>query len=730
MVNRVFAIIIGCSVLTSFLLFSCEVRDWENPYDSGNFIGVQSPQNLEASQMNVHTIRLTWEGTQSNIAGYRIDRKLGDRDWVLDYAVTDSNNWTDTAAVTRSVNYYRVYAYADENESLPLVASLNPSFPKPAEFQVTQMTDTDIRLSWEDESDGEEGFRIDRKIGDGEWQTHFAIIGENTESWTDTTILLDTTLTYRIQAFASENMSGEETKDIKPTFPAPADLSIGVIDDHRLQLHWQDIYTYETGFSIYRSVNGGTYDFLAEIPSNSKSYVDSNLTVGYNYVYRIHAITAENFSHPAFSTAKQTYLPPPGDVGISSGNPDSVRLAWEVVDLPYVTGYQIERKEGDGAYIVRGKTSHLEFSDTDLSQNKQYTYRVRSVTAHNVSKPSDARTLTWGEYYEERWNGAHSDNVISVAMSDDQEWVASGGQDNVVKLWDRSAGTLVWSGAHSGPVNVLDFGGSSGAVISGGYGGQVIVWDVSSGTRNWTGQHSGVIWDLDIAADGTRVVTGSQDNSLKLWDIAAGTEVWSGNHSDDVRSVGFAPDGATVISAGSDGTVMVWDAATGSTVWEKDIGSPVNTVKIDADQAYVIAGSDRGLTVLEFNTGDIVWENVSGAVKEIATPFDESAVLASGTEIELSAWDLATGTGIWQVEPGRSVTSLMAAQAIERAITGEENGEVAVWNTNTGDLLWSGSHAAKVWAVSIADDATWIASGGYDNQVKCWERKFGWIRKQ
>ncbi|MCF7805346.1 MAG: PQQ-binding-like beta-propeller repeat protein [Candidatus Marinimicrobia bacterium] len=718
-------------ILVLILLFSCEVRDWNNPYDSGNFIGVKSPLNLDITQVDVHTVRLSWEEQQTHIAGYKIDRKLGDDgDWILAYGKTDSTSWVDTAAVTSNVNYYRVYVYADENESLPLVLSLNPSFPKPAEFQVTQKTDTEIKLSWEDESDGEEGFRIGRKIGDGEWQTHYAIAVENTETWTDTKILLDTTLTYRIQGYAGGNFSGEETKDIKPTFPAPKDLSVEVLDDYRLKLHWQDIYTYETGFGIYRSVNGGTYDFLAEIPSNSESYVDSNLTVGYDYVYRLHAITAENQSHPAVTKSKQTYLPPPGNVEISSDDPYSVHLAWEAVDLPYVTEYQVERKEENGPYIVRGKTSHLEFSDGDITQNNQYTYRVRTVTAHNVSQSSKVHTIIWGEYYDEHWNGSHSDNVISVAMSDDHQWIASGGQENSIKLWDRSDGTLVWSGTQSGPVNVLDFGGLSGTVISGGYGGQVVSWDAASGTQNWTDQHTGVVWDVDIAADNTRLVTGSQDNSLKVWDITTGTELWAGHHSDDVRSVQFTADGSAVVSAGSGGSVVMWNAATGAEVWDKEIGSPLNSVNIDPDQAYVLVGSDRGITVLDYDTGDIIWKQSCGPVMEIVNAFDAPTVLASGPDIDLSAWDSETGAKIWQIDPGKSITTLMAAQTTERVVTGSEDGNVTVWNTNTGDLLWSDTNAEKLWAVSIADDATWIVSGGYDNQIKCWERKFGWILKQ
>jgi len=63
-----------------------------------------------------------------------------------------------------------------------------------------------------------------------------------------------------------------------------------------VQLNWQDNSTAETKFEIWRSTNGSTFTWRAQVNANITSFTDSGLTSGQTYYYRVRAINATSSS--------------------------------------------------------------------------------------------------------------------------------------------------------------------------------------------------------------------------------------------------------------------------------------------------------------------------------------------------------------------------------------------------------------------------------------------------
>lgn len=68
----------------------------------------------------------------------------------------------------------------------------------------------------------------------------------------------------------------------------PTNLALSV-DAHEVKIGWRDNSLNEDGFTVWRSLGDDVYTTIASLPANSTYFVDTNISVGQNFMYRIHA---------------------------------------------------------------------------------------------------------------------------------------------------------------------------------------------------------------------------------------------------------------------------------------------------------------------------------------------------------------------------------------------------------------------------------------------------------
>ena len=221
-------------------------------------------------------------------------------------------------------------------------------------------------------------------------------------------------------------------------------------------------------------------------------------------------------------------------------------------------------------------------------------------------------------------NSAH---VTAVAVSPDQRYIVTGGDDGFTRVWDVDRGVLlrtsehehgiysmaispdgrhllcgskrtpgerypgiVWIrdfelgtllktlSGHKGHVTSITMTADSKYVLSGDQHGNVYLWDLETGTLLKTmAGHTAPILTIHVSHDGQHVITGSPDGSVRVWILRGGVLVADLTHTENVHSLIVSPDCRHVITGSMEGTVEVWDF---------DMTSPwIDTAKELAEEA-------------------------------------------------------------------------------------------------------------------------------------------------
>ena len=266
----------------------------------------QAPGDLKATVVSSTRIDLSWTDRSDNEKGFKIERRTLDGSY-SQVAVVGANatSYTSSGLVPGTTYYYRVCAYNDagnsaySNEVTAVTAREEKVPDTPGDLEAVSISSSEIKLTWDDESDNEDGFKIERKKSGGSY-TQIATVGKNVTSYTNKGLEAGTRYYYRVMAYNKEGnspYSNEASAVTDEDVPeAPEDLEAVSISSSEIKLTWDDESDNEDGFKIERKKSGGSYTQIATVGKNVTSYTNKGLEAGTRYYYRVRAYNEEGNS--------------------------------------------------------------------------------------------------------------------------------------------------------------------------------------------------------------------------------------------------------------------------------------------------------------------------------------------------------------------------------------------------------------------------------------------------
>jgi WD40 repeat protein len=355
----------------------------------------------------------------------------------------------------------------------------------------------------------------------------------------------------------------------------------------------------------------------------------------------------------------------------------------------------------------------------------------------------------------------HGGAIGAAAFSPDGRLLATGGHDNMVRLWDGATGKPVAAlRGHTEAITSLAFSpdgktlmSSSGDFVS-HRGGETKLWDVATHRERLTFGRASA--DRAAFSPNGRTVATATFGHVTLWDAATGKAlrsweahpgVWpGGGHPRPfwIHALAYSPDGRTLVTASEDRTVLLWDPQTGQKlrgfgggegeVYAAAFSSDGKLLAVSSSDKFdekLVGSPQKGtLRLWDPATGKLVREvgTHTRAARCLAFIAGDKQLAVSSYDSGIEAWDVATGKKVRQLQARPDFAACLAISPDGQRLAAAGWGDYAavLCDLHTGGPLGPvGGATSRINDVLFTPNGRVLTCGDSDALVRVWDPATG-----
>jgi WD40 repeat protein len=296
--------------------------------------------------------------------------------------------------------------------------------------------------------------------------------------------------------------------------------------------------------------------------------------------------------------------------------------------------------------------------------------------------------------------------VASIAFSSDGKFLAGGGDDNAVHIWDVKTGkevrTMRWQMDPSGPYSSYSLVYASASVtfspddkyLASTGGSPIVIWDVNTGKEVWVLRPNGIADTVAFSPDGKYLAAASSRDTVQFWDIKTGKVARVLKGDGTIHSISFSLDGNYLVAGGSKhiysddspqkwkgliGAIKLWNVKTGKEIWS--VGSE--------------GGIAREVTSVAFSP--------------------DGKFIASGDGGPILFWDVKSGKAVKPFKGNGANPDSFVFSADGKYLAGAIGNRTVLWNFKTGEEIRTfKGHKYGTTSLAFSPDGKYLASSGMD----------------
>ncbi|XP_052403100.1 fibronectin 1b isoform X2 [Carassius gibelio] len=369
--------------------------------ESGPVTGTQktkldSPTNLDFSDVSTNSFTVHWMAPRSVISGYHLRYQPTSGGRAKDERLPPTRNFFTLVNLAPETEYtVYIYAVSGNTESLPLTGTQATVSDAPTDLAVTSSTPTSITISWDAPAVTVRYYKITHgETGERDAPREFTVPGTQSTA-TIQGLRPDTDYTITLYAVTGRGDSPASSTPVIITHrtaggsvSSPSDLDVTDIQDNTLTVRWSPARGPITGYRVTGTPKGGQGPTFSELVGPERTEMTiRGLVPTLEYTINVIALSQEGESTPVVQKATTTNSQHPRDLTFSDVDSTSMLVSWDVPRVPGVTSYRVlysSPEEGQREYqpAVSGRDKSVVLQG--LRPGTMYNIKVIPMKGHTA----------------------------------------------------------------------------------------------------------------------------------------------------------------------------------------------------------------------------------------------------------------------------------------------------------------------------------------------------------